>query len=54
MVTKGYLDDKLAEEGARYGERIRRMHAGIGALADTLVKEKSLSSKAAKTVMASL
>ena len=53
MVTKGYLDDKLAEEGVRHGARIRRTNARIDVLTGALVKEKSLSAKAAKTVMAS-
>jgi chromosome segregation ATPase len=51
MVTKEYLDDKLAEHGSRYGELIRQTNGKIELLADALVKEKSLSSVSAKKVI---
>src|SRR5512133_2953064 len=44
MVTKDYLDDKLAEHGSRYGEIDRKTNMKIEFLADALVAEKSLSS----------
>jgi hypothetical protein len=50
MVTKDYLDDKLAEHGSRYGEQIRKTNGKIEILTDSLVAEKSLSAKAAKRV----
>lgn len=50
MVTKDYLDIKLAEHGSRYGEIDRKTNLKIGLLTDSLVAEKSLSSKSAKQV----
>ncbi len=51
MVTKDYLDDKLADQGVRYGGLIRQTNEKVGMLADALVSEKSLSPKMAKVVM---
>lgn len=53
MVTKAHLDDKLADEGVRYGSLIRQTNEKIGVLADALVVEGSLSSNAAKQVVGS-
>ena len=53
MVTKDYLDDKLADHGSRYGELIRKTNGKIETLADCLVAEGSLSSKSAETIVLS-
>jgi chromosome segregation ATPase len=50
MVTKDYLDVKLADQGAEFGEYIRKTNGKIGMLAGELVKAGSLSAKAAKAV----
>ncbi len=42
MVTKSYLDDKFADEGARTGGQIRDTNLKIHALTDALVVEGSL------------
>lgn len=51
MVTKDYLDDKLADHGVRYGGLIRQTNEKVGMLTSALVSEGSLSAKAAKAVM---
>jgi chromosome segregation ATPase len=51
MVTKDYLDVKLADQGAEFGEYVRKTNGKIGMLAGELVKAGSLSAKAAKTVV---
>jgi chromosome segregation ATPase len=51
MVTKDYLDNKLAEHGARYGEIDRKTNIKIGLLTDVLVSEKALTPKSAEKVL---
>lgn len=51
MVTKDYLDDKLAEHGARYGEIDRKTNEKIVLLTETLVSESSLSAGSGKRIV---
>ena len=50
MVTKSYLDDKLADEGALMGGNVRETNLKIHALTNKLVSAKSLSASAARSV----
>lgn len=50
MVTKDYLDNKLADESLHYGGNIRKTNERIDLLTDALVAERSLSPKAARAV----
>lgn len=50
MVTKDYLDDKLADEGSRYGGLIRQTNKKIDALTDALVSIGSLPVQVAKRI----
>jgi hypothetical protein len=50
MVTKDYLDDKLAEHGSRYGMLIRQTNKKIDALTDALVSIGSLPVQVAKRI----
>lgn len=50
MVTKAYLDDKLADEGVRYGGMIRETNEKIHAFVDATAAEGSLSERAASKV----
>ncbi len=51
MVTKDYLDVKLADQGAHLGGLILQTNEKTGMLTDALLKEKVLSAKAAKDVV---
>ena len=50
MVTKAYLDDKLADEGVRYGGMIRETNEKVYAMADHLVAEKSLTTSSSSRI----
>jgi hypothetical protein len=51
MVTKDYLDNKLADHGVRYGGLDRETNEKIYVLTDALVAEGSLSPGAATRVV---
>jgi uncharacterized phage infection (PIP) family protein YhgE len=50
MVTKDYLDIKLADQAVEFGGRIRKTEKRVGMLVGALVEEGSLSAKAEKAL----
>lgn len=50
MVTKSYLDDKFADEGARTGGHVRDTNLKVHALADALVAEGALRASSSSRI----